>query len=122
MCVSKINETGRKGSAAARAAQLLKERPHMPTCTDRRAQHVHVPGPYTDMHREAKGVFSFPYTFFDGVRLQYVRGVSQNMQVRLAAAPRLHTCSHALQTDVQSSSSPPRTVGSERKADEEGWR
>ena len=74
------------------------------------------------MHREAKGVFSFPYTFFDGVRLQYVRGVSQNMQVRLAAAPRLHTCSHALQTDVQSSSSPPRTVGSERKADEEGWR
>ena len=43
------------------------------------------PGPYTDMHREAKGVFSYPYTFFDGFKLMFMRGVSQNMQVRRPA-------------------------------------
>jgi len=39
------------------------------------------PGPYTDLHREARGVFSYPYTFFEGIKLAFMRGVSQNMQV-----------------------------------------
>jgi len=43
------------------------------------------PGPYTDLHREARGVFSYPYTFFEGIKLAFMRGVSQNMQVRPGA-------------------------------------